>query len=217
MALATEKEKKDLRIASLKELESKDGEEKHVRGKVCDRESNRNQDFEEQGKGMIDIIAGDGRSRQKRLLVYVAQPSGGASTQSAFLYAAMTVLSRAVSSHQPPGILIAQSKSQSKLWPPHPHREQSNRRRQHAKQHMGLTDSDNKGKPLTRDKGTAVNGYTSPPGKKKTRMNKLPFGEGLSVSNSSGLKHCVLALSVCNKPRRRSPEDASYNMRCTRL
>lgn len=45
---------------------SQDGEEKHVRGKVCDRESNRNQDFEEQGKGMIDIIAGDGRSRQKR-------------------------------------------------------------------------------------------------------------------------------------------------------
>lgn len=70
----------------------------------------------------------------RRLLVYVAQPSGGASTQSAFLYAAMTVLSRAVSSHQPPGILIAQSKSQSKLWPPHPHREQSNRRRQRARE-----------------------------------------------------------------------------------
>lgn len=51
---------------------------------------------------------------------------GGASTPSAFLYATMTVLSRAVSPHQQPGILITQSKSQSKLWPPHPHHNQSN-------------------------------------------------------------------------------------------
>lgn len=40
---------------------------------------------------------------------------GGVSTPSAFLYATMTVLSRAVSPHQQPSILIAQPKSQSKL------------------------------------------------------------------------------------------------------
>lgn len=39
---------------------------------------------------------------------------GGARTPSAFLYAAMTALSRAVSPHQQPSILIAQPKSRSK-------------------------------------------------------------------------------------------------------
>lgn len=53
----------------------------------------------------------------------------GASTPSAFLYATMTVLSRAVSPHQQPCILIAQPKSQSK---PHPHHNQSNQRMQQA-------------------------------------------------------------------------------------
>lgn len=57
----------------------------------------------------------------------------GASTPSAFLYATMTVLSRAVSPHQQPSILIAQPKSQSKLRPPHPHHNQSNQRTQRAK------------------------------------------------------------------------------------
>lgn len=63
--------------------------------------------------------------------------SWGASTQSAFLYAAMTVLSRAVSPHQQPSILIAQPKSQSKLWPPHSHHNQSNQRKQQAKTTTG--------------------------------------------------------------------------------
>lgn len=44
----------------------------------------------------------------------VGRSGGGACTPSAFLYAAMTALSRAVSPHQQPSILIAQPKSRSK-------------------------------------------------------------------------------------------------------
>lgn len=75
----------------------------------------------------------------RRLLLYAVRRSGGASTQSAFLYAAMTVLSRAVSPHQQPSILIAQPKSKSKLGPPHPHHNQSNQRKQWAKKTRGPT------------------------------------------------------------------------------
>lgn len=46
------------------------------------------------------------------LLLYVVV--GGARTPSAFLYAAMTALSRAVSPHQQPSILIVQTQSRSK-------------------------------------------------------------------------------------------------------